>query len=66
MPIGCGGSIPIAAWAREILGIDTLLMGFSLDDDAMHSPNEKFEITCFERGMKSHVALLARIAGGRT
>ncbi len=66
VPIGCGGSIPIAAWAREILGMDTLLMGFSLDDDAMHSPNEKFEITCFERGMKSHAALLARIAEGRT
>jgi len=45
--------------------MDTLLMGFSLDDDAMHSPNEKFEITCFERGMKSHAALLARIAEGR-
>ena len=64
VPIGCGGSIPIAAWAREVLGIDTLLMGFSLDDDGMHSPNEKFELTCFERGMKSHAALLARIAAG--
>lgn len=64
VPIGCGGSIPIAAWAREILGIDTLLMGFSLDDDGMHSPNEKFEVTCFERGMKSHAALLARLANG--
>ena len=64
VPIGCGGSIPIAAWARQILGMDTLLMGFSLDDDGMHSPNEKFELTCFERGMKSHAALLARIAAG--
>lgn len=62
--IGCGGSIPIAAWARDILGIDTLLMGFSLEDDGMHSPNEKFEVTCFERGMKSHAALLAQFAGG--
>jgi acetylornithine deacetylase/succinyl-diaminopimelate desuccinylase-like protein len=62
--IGCGGSIPIAAWAREILGIETLLMGFSLDDDGMHSPNEKFEVTCFERGIKSHAALLERLVGG--
>jgi len=56
--MGCGGSIPIAAWARDILGIDTLLMGFSLDDDGMHSPNEKFEVTCFQRGIRSHVTLL--------
>jgi acetylornithine deacetylase/succinyl-diaminopimelate desuccinylase-like protein len=62
--IGAGGSIPIAAWMRDIFGIDTLLMGFSLDDDGMHSPNEKFEVTCFERGIKSHVALLEQLASG--
>ena len=61
VPIGCGGSIPIAAWVREILDIDTLLMGFSLEDDGMHSPNEKFELVCFERGTKSHVMLLDRL-----
>lgn len=61
VPIGCGGSIPIAAWVQEILDIDTLLMGFSLEDDGMHSPNEKFELVCFERGMKSHAILLERL-----
>lgn len=61
VPIGCGGSIPIAAWVKDILGIDTLLMGFSLEDDGMHSPNEKFELVCFERGMKSHAVLLERL-----
>lgn len=59
--IGCGGSIPVAAWVKDILGIDTLLMGFGLEDDRMHSPNEKFELTCFERGMKAHAALLDRL-----
>ncbi|MDZ7749611.1 MAG: hypothetical protein U5K43_13090 [Halofilum sp. (in: g-proteobacteria)] len=59
--IGCGGSIPIAAWARDILGIDTLLMGFSLEDDGMHSPNEKFEVTCFHRGTRTHAALLEEL-----
>jgi acetylornithine deacetylase/succinyl-diaminopimelate desuccinylase-like protein len=59
--MGCGGSIPIAAWARDILGIDTLLMGFSLGDDGMHSPNEKFEVTCFHRGARSHAALLEEL-----
>ena len=59
--LGSGGSIPIAAWARDILGIDTLLMGFSLEDDGMHSPNEKFEVTCFHRGMRAHAALLEEL-----
>ncbi len=62
--IGCGGSIPVAAWVRDVLGYDTLFMGFGLEDDRMHSPNEKFELVCFERGMRAHAALLARLAGG--
>ncbi len=61
--MGAGGSIPIAAWMRDILGIDTLLMGFSLSDDGMHSPNEKFEVTCFQRGTKAHAALLEQLSG---
>ncbi len=60
--IGCGGSIPVVASFRRILGLDTILMGFGLDDDRMHGPNEKFELRCFERGIKSHALLLARMA----
>lgn len=63
--IGCGGSIPVAAWVRDVLGFDTLFMGFGLEDDRMHSPNEKFEVTCFDNGMRSHAALLAQLAEGR-
>lgn len=59
--IGSGGSIPVVGEFKSVLGIDTLLMGFGLDDDRMHSPNEKFELACFERGMKSHAALLNRV-----
>lgn len=59
--IGCGGSIPVVAWMREVLGLDTLLMGFGLEDDRLHSPNEKFEVICLERGAKSHAALLDRL-----
>lgn len=62
--IGCGGSIPVAAWIRDVLGYDTLFMGFGLEDDRMHSPNEKFELVCFENGIRSHAALLARLADG--
>ena len=56
--IGCGGSIPVAASMRQILGMDSLLLGFGLDDDRVHSPNEKFELICLERGIKTHARLL--------
>ena len=59
--IGCGGSIPVVGEFKSVLGIDTLLMGFGLEDDRMHSPNEKFELACFENGMKAHAALLERM-----
>lgn len=63
--IGCGGSIPVVGMMKTVLGVDTLLMGFGLEDDRMHSPNEKFEVRCFENGMRSHAALLDRLASMR-
>ncbi|MGE0223145.1 MAG: dipeptidase [Acetobacteraceae bacterium] len=63
MLIGSGGSIPVVTSLRTVLGIDTLLMGFGLDDDQIHSPNEKFEQVCFHHGIRSHVRLLAKFAG---
>jgi len=63
--IGCGGSIPVAATVKRQLGMDTLLLGFGLDDDRVHSPNEKFELVCFERGIKTHAVLLERLAARR-
>jgi acetylornithine deacetylase/succinyl-diaminopimelate desuccinylase-like protein len=62
--MGCGGSIPVVVSLRQVLGIDTLLMGFGLDDDQIHSPNEKFEQSCFHHGIRSHVRLLAKFAAG--
>ena len=47
-----GGSIPIVNDFKKILGVDTLLLGLSLPDDNPHSPNEKFSLDCFEKGMK--------------
>jgi acetylornithine deacetylase/succinyl-diaminopimelate desuccinylase-like protein len=60
--IGCGGSIPLVGSVQRILGFDSLLVGFGLEDDRVHSPNEKFELKCYERGIKSHAAILAQFA----
>lgn len=60
--IGTGGSIPVVESMRRLLGLDALLMGFGLTDDQVHSPNEKFELTCFRHGMRSHARLLGRLA----
>jgi len=48
---------------RRLLGMDSLLLGFGLDSDQVHSPNEKFEWRCFHKGLRSHARLLGRLAG---
>ncbi|HUG68346.1 MAG TPA: dipeptidase [Pirellulaceae bacterium] len=52
-----GGSIPIVNAFKKKLGADTLLLGWGLDDDNTHSPNEKFCLADFHRGIKASVAL---------
>jgi acetylornithine deacetylase/succinyl-diaminopimelate desuccinylase-like protein len=62
-----GGSIPIVTNFRERLGVDTLLLGWGLDDDNTHSPNEKFCLADFHRGIKASAHLwdeLARSGAG--
>jgi acetylornithine deacetylase/succinyl-diaminopimelate desuccinylase-like protein len=58
---GGGGSIPVVESLKRILGLDSLLMGFGLHDDQVHSPNEKFELACLHSGARSHARLLARL-----
>jgi acetylornithine deacetylase/succinyl-diaminopimelate desuccinylase-like protein len=60
--IGTGGSIPVVGEFQEILGIDAVMVGFSLDDDLIHAPNEKFEVSCFHRGILSQAAILEAYA----
>ena len=58
-----GGSIPIVNDFKKILGADTLLLGLALPDDNPHSPNEKFSLDCFARGMKMSARLWRELAG---
>lgn len=58
-----GGSIPILNDIKKIIGVDTLLLGLALPDDNAHSPNEKFEIESFTRGMRMAAYLWQELAG---
>jgi len=58
-----GGSIPIVADFKEILGLDTILMGFGLDSDAIHSPNEHFGLDRFQEGIQSIIRFMDQYAG---
>jgi acetylornithine deacetylase/succinyl-diaminopimelate desuccinylase-like protein len=53
VPVRSGGSIPIIAAFEEILGIKTVLMGFGLESDAIHSPNENFYLENFYNGIRT-------------
>ena len=53
VPVRSGGSIPIIATFEEILGIKSVLMGFGLESDAIHSPNENFPLEQFFNGIKT-------------
>jgi acetylornithine deacetylase/succinyl-diaminopimelate desuccinylase-like protein len=53
VPFRSGGSIPIVSTFEEILGLKSILLGFGLEADAIHSPNENFSLEQFFKGIET-------------
>jgi acetylornithine deacetylase/succinyl-diaminopimelate desuccinylase-like protein len=57
-----GGSIPVVATFQNVLKLETLLVGFAREDDAFHSPNEKYDLESYHKGARSWARIIAALA----
>lgn len=57
-----GGSIPVVAEIADLMGIPVVMMGYGLDDDGLHSPNERFSVEMFHRGIETAIVYLEELA----
>jgi acetylornithine deacetylase/succinyl-diaminopimelate desuccinylase-like protein len=65
IPTRDGGSIPIVSLFKKELGLDTVLMGFGLDSDAIHSPNEHYGVQNFLLGIETIISFHKHFAGNK-
>lgn len=63
MAVRRGGSIPIISTFEQVLGVKTVLMGFGLESDAIHSPNENFSLDIFRKGIEAVAEFHQEYAG---
>jgi acetylornithine deacetylase/succinyl-diaminopimelate desuccinylase-like protein len=57
-----GGTIPVGALFKSVLGMDTVFVGFGLSDDRVHSPNEKFDLDALHKGARTAAAIYGELA----
>ncbi|NOZ29300.1 MAG: dipeptidase [Chloroflexi bacterium] len=57
-----GGSVPVVGMIKELLNVDSLMLGFGLPDDNLHAPNEKFHLPNFFRGIETYIRFMHEIA----
>ena len=62
IPTRDGGSIPIVAMFRDVIGLDTVLMGFGLDSDLIHSPNENYGVFNYFKGIETIILFYKHFA----
>ena len=57
-----GGSVPVVGLVQELLGVDSLMLGFGLPDDNLHAPNEKMHLPNFRRGIETYIRFMFEFA----
>ncbi len=59
--MGSGGSIPVVEFFKKHLGVDSLLVGYSRENDCIHSPNEKYDVESYRRGIRSWIRIIGEL-----